>query len=71
MNGLPHLPMNTFGAYTAWLNGNSVARGSLADVERKAREIANSPLWLEWNQHTVMKITRGPKQLFVKAINLR
>ena len=58
--------------YVAWLNGQSVARGSLATVEAKAREIAATPRYLEWTPGTIiLKITRGARQLFVKSIVLK
>ena len=56
--------------YIAWLNGASVARGTLAHVERVAREIAATPRWLEYNPTTTLRITRGARQLFVKSIVL-
>ena len=57
--------MNT---YIAWLNGVSVAGpGRLADVERKAREVSASENWRRFETRTVMKITRGSRQSFVKS----
>ena len=54
--------------YIAWLNGTSVARGTLADVEAKAREIAATPRWRAWHATTTLRITRGARQLLVKSI---
>ncbi len=54
--------------YVAWLNGTSVASGTLAEVERKAKEIFKSALWQE-NEGTTatLRITRTAKQLFVTS----
>ena len=58
--------------YIAWLNGTSVQRGTLAQVERVAREIAATPRWKEYHegQPTTLRITRGARQMFVKSIIL-
>ena len=59
--------------YIAWLNETSVARGTLAHVERIAREIAATPRWQEAESHrgpTTMRITRGARQMFVKSVVL-
>jgi len=56
--------------YIAWLNGQSVAMGALEDAERKARAIAATPLWRQWNAKTTLRITRGTRQTLVKSIVL-
>ena len=59
--------------YIAWLNGNSVARGTLTQVEAKAREVFATPHFQEWglkNGAAVLRITRGARQMFVKSIIL-
>lgn len=58
--------------YIAWLNGCSVARGTLAQVEAKAREIFATPRWQEHHadKPTVLRITRGARQSFVKSVEL-
>lgn len=59
--------------YEAWLNGYSVARGTLANVELVARKVYATPNWQEFEASkgpTTLKITRGARQLFVKAIVL-
>ncbi len=57
--------------YIAWLNGHSVARGTLSAVESKAREIAATPAFKEFGGNpVVLRITRGARQLFVKSIIL-
>lgn len=60
-------------SYVAWLDGQSVARGTLADVERLARETFATPRYQEWRhgQPSTLRITRGPRQLFVKSIILQ
>ena len=58
--------------YVAWLDGQSVATGTLREVQDKAKQIFRSNNWqaFEGNQAT-LKITRGPRQLFVKSIILQ
>lgn len=56
--------------YIAWLNGQSVAMGTLREVEEKARVIADSEDWRRWEKKTTLKITRGARQYFVKSIEL-
>jgi len=56
--------------YTAWLNGHSVATGTLSQVERKAQEVASTPLWIMNEKEAILRITRGHKQLFVKSVVL-
>ena len=57
--------------YVAWLGGASVARGTLTEVERKAREVFATPLYQEFAKaETTLRITRGTRQLFVKSIVL-
>ena len=59
--------------YIAWLNGQPVAKGTMREVELKAREIFSSALWQEFEVPkgpTVLKITRGPRQLFAKSVIL-
>ena len=52
--------------YIGWLNGHSVARGTRLQVEQKAREVFETPLYQDWAKpETLFKITRGAKQLFV------
>lgn len=62
---------NNTNGYMAWLNGASVAVGTMREVEAKAREIAATPLWREWNPTTTLRITSGARQLFCKSIILR
>jgi hypothetical protein len=56
--------------YVAWLNGQSVAVGTLSHVESKAREIASTPLMIANEKEAVMRITRGARQMFVKSVVL-
>jgi hypothetical protein len=59
--------------YVAWLDGTSVARGSLADVRAKAKAIFESDRWQEHGARdgrSVLKITRGARQYFVEAQTL-
>ncbi len=56
--------------YVAWLNGTSVARGTLKEVDAKARRIADSSLWKEFHVSTTLKVTRGTRQLFVSSVRL-
>ena len=59
--------------FIAWLNGVSVACGTLRDVEARAREIFSSVLWQTHEGskgQTVLRITRGSRQSFVKSILL-
>jgi len=56
--------------YIAWLNGTSVAVGTLTQVENKAREIAATERWKEYNLKTTIRITRGARQVFVKSFEL-
>ena len=49
--------------YIAWLNGASVARGTLAQVRAKAIEIFKS----EGHKETILRITRGSGQYFVSS----
>ena len=59
--------------YIAWLNGSSVARGTLSAVEAKAREVYATPAFQEYglkNGAALLRITRGAKQYFVKSILL-
>ncbi len=59
--------------YVAWLNGQSVARGTLSHVDAEARKIAATPAYQEWEgpKGITLRITRGAEQLFVKSIILR
>lgn len=59
-----------FPKYIAWLNGTSVATGSISEVEAKAREIAASDQWQQHNSATTLKITTYGKQQFVKSVVL-
>ena len=59
--------------YVAWINGSSIARGTLAEVERKARAHIASPEWQAYGLKdggTFMRITRGPRQSFVKSVRI-
>lgn len=63
--------------YIAWLgyegeSGMSVKRGTLAQVENEARRIAATKNWQEWanGRKTVLRVTRGARQMFVKSIIL-
>lgn len=57
--------------YVAWLDGHSVAVGTLSGVEAKARQIFHSENYQRFcGPTTTLKITRGPRQLFVKSIVL-
>ena len=57
--------------YIAWLNQTSVAVGSKSEVERKAREIAHSALWLEHQRGpTTLRITTYGAQKFVSSVVL-
>ena len=55
--------------YIAWLNGCSVMRGTLKQVRAHAIEIYKSDLWQARNgdKETKLRITRGPRQLFVSS----
>lgn len=56
--------------YIAWLNGFSVARGTLLEVEQKAMEIIASPSYQEFgfrNGKTELKITKGSRQIYLKS----
>ena len=57
--------------YVAWLNGQSVATGTVREVQAVAERIFRSDNWqtFEGSQAT-LKITRGARQLFVKSIIL-
>jgi len=60
-----------FPKYIAWLNSTSVAVGTKAQVERKAREIAHSELWLEHQRGpTTLRITTYGAQKFVSSVVL-
>ena len=67
---------DTMKDYVAWLgkgndHGQSVAVGTLSDVERRARELYASPNWQVFSKHlNTLRITRGKRQLFVKVIEL-
>lgn len=59
--------------YTAWLNGQSVARGTISQVETRAKAIAETENFREFgfiDGRATLKITRGARQLFVKSIIL-
>lgn len=58
--------------FVAWLNGCSVAVGSLKDVERRARDVHASALWQEHEapKGTTLRITSGARQAFVKSVVL-
>lgn len=58
--------------YIAWLNGQSVARGTLPYVTTIARRIHATELWRESEGHkgTILRITRGPAQVPVRTIIL-
>ena len=67
--------------YIAWMNhadrapdggvrsiGTSVARGTLKQVKKRAKEIAATEMWREFHPNgTKITITRGAKQLFAAA----
>lgn len=58
--------------YVAWLNGQSVATGTIREVQAKAEQIFQSEKWQTFEgPQATLKITRGPRQLFVKSIILR
>jgi len=57
--------------YIAWLDGHSVALGSLSYVEARAREIFHSEDYQRFCGPTAtLRITRGSRQLFVKSVIL-
>jgi hypothetical protein len=57
--------------YIAWLNGQSVAIGGQAEVEKKAKDIFHSALYQEHRRKpATLKITTDGRQLFVKSIIL-
>lgn len=63
--------------YVAWMKapgsvglGNSVAIGEEADVERTAREIAETPRWKLHHPETEVTITRGERQAIVTTFLL-
>lgn len=60
--------------YIAWLNGTSVARGTESQVRDAAKKLAASERWQQTvtgrGRDTVLRITRGPKQLFVSSVIL-
>lgn len=58
--------------YIAWLDHDSVARGTLREVERKAREVFNSEDYQRYlTKPVTLRITRGARQLLAKSIILR
>ena len=57
--------------YTAWLNGQSVASGTLREVDKKAKAIFLSENWQTFEGETTLRITRGARQLFVKSVILK
>jgi hypothetical protein len=62
----------SFRKYIAWLDGYSVAVGSLAEVRAKAREIWASELFQKYAKDcTVLKVTTYGRQSFVESITLR
>ena len=58
--------------YIAWLNSASVMRGTLTQVRKRAIEIYNTNRWAAFNGHkpTILRITRGVRQLFVSSEEL-
>lgn len=58
--------------YIAWLDGHSVARGTLSHCRDKARAVFNSECWrlVETKPHATLRITRGARQSFVESIIL-
>lgn len=57
--------------HIAWINGASVAIGSLEDVERKALETIATPRWQEFNPQTILRITFGTAQHTVKEYTIQ
>lgn len=61
-----------FPKYIAWLDGFSVAVGTLAEVERKAREHHATENYQHWQdgRDSTLRITTYGAQKFVKQIIL-
>ena len=59
--------------YVALLNEFPVARGTLEHVEKVALETWKSTRWQEFDPSavTIVKITRGPLQIFIKSYILK
>ena len=58
-----------FPKYIAWLNGTSVAVGTLTHVRTKAIEIFQSPNWQAFEAHkgTILRVSTYGAQKFVSS----
>jgi hypothetical protein len=62
--------------YIGWLSGRedqqgaSILRGTIEDIESKAKEIANSDAWKQMQPAAYLTITEGAKQKFVSRAKL-
>ena len=63
---------NSLQDYTAFLNGTSVAHGTLKHCRDYAREVFASPRWQEWcGPKATLRIVRGARQYLVESVILQ
>jgi len=61
-----------FPTYIAWLNGCSVASGSLAHCKAEAAKVVRSARWQSRHPGpATVRITQGARQLFAAALEIR